>query len=129
MMRVYEEMKIKRALNDPVAMLYWARLSALVDLRDESYIFNSGNSEKVHGVQLNFWTKSEELLNSFNTPRLTSDEELSKYGLMFNPSSNIWADFWGKSISRDRDGKMLLDKKIVGTIILKESAMYLRQEN
>jgi hypothetical protein len=30
MMRIYEEMKIRRNLNDPVAKLYWAKLSASV---------------------------------------------------------------------------------------------------
>jgi hypothetical protein len=128
MMRIYEEMKVRRNLNDPVAMAYWARLSALVDL-DSTSLFEKGNTQKASDIQLQFWNRSEDLLKTFESPRWISQEGLSNNGLFFNPNSNIWTDFWGKSITTDKDGNMLLTKSIIGTQILKDSAVYLKQES
>ena len=128
MMRIYEEMKVRRNLNDPVANLYWARISALVDL-DSTPLFEEGNTDKVSGMQKNFWNKSETLLKTFESPRLISQQELADNGLFFQKESTIWTFLSGKAISTDVKGSMELNKQIIGTQILKDSSFYLKQES
>ena len=128
MMRIYEEMKVRRNLNDPVANLYWARISALVDL-DSTPLFEVGNTEKVSGMQKDFWNKSENLLKTFESPRWVSQQELADNGLFFLKESTIWTFLSGKAIFTDVKGNMELNKQIIGTQILKDSSMYLKKES
>jgi hypothetical protein len=128
MMRVYEEMKVKRSMNDPSAKVYWARISALVDLRDGESLFAQGSSQKATGVQLNFWKNAKSLMSKFSTLRETSVEELAEQGLMFNPENNFWTTMFGRTFDVEENGKIMLDSKIIGTQLLKDSSMYMNQE-
>jgi hypothetical protein len=57
MMRLYQEMKIRRKMNDPSAKLYWARVGAIFRLGKGSK-FEYSSKTKATGVQLDFWVRA-----------------------------------------------------------------------
>lgn len=74
MMRIYQEMKVRRSFQDPIADMFWARLSTIFDFKNGKDLYfeaNTSTKQDTNIKQLEFWANANEkitLAKNSNNP-------------------------------------------------------------
>lgn len=135
MMRSYQEMKVRRKMNDPIAKLFWARITTVFGFKNGASLFSEGpTSEKASGSQLKFWKNAERALGSFSSPKwvnkqgkvISSHAAIKDQSQIKYTNDNYWMNAWGPEPVMDVKGNTLVTKHHMAAQILNDASRYLK---
>ena len=122
-MRNYQDMKVRRNLNDPKAVEYFKDMAAATTFNAENML--NTDAEKASGKQLAFWADSQAMLNKFATPQWVDKDlnVIAEHGEIA-ASTNTDKFFYGAAgpeTIKDVNGNMLMTQHAAAVGLLRNS--------